>query len=177
MPRYSIRCPSLRTRRVVIADNENIALDYVRNLYNLPDNHHLKIRKSSTHRKLNFIKNDGGRQAAGFNEKLDCTVRAVAIALNMSYSSAHSLLTAYGRKDRHCYNLGWFLSHGMGQWLAEDYSTTCHTLGQFVQAHPKGTFICVTRKHAMAVIDGVIHDTFCTGGKSKLEQVWPPIAY
>src|SRR6185369_557229 len=41
---------------------------------------------------------DGGRSASGIDERLDCSVRATAIALGLSYAEAHGKLKALGRR-------------------------------------------------------------------------------
>jgi len=40
-----------------------------------------------------------------FNETNDCTVKALAIACELPYSTAHALLKAKGRKDRHGFHM------------------------------------------------------------------------
>lgn len=45
---------------------------------------------------------DGGRGKSGFShETQDCTVRAYAIARDISYTESHLIFNAWGRKDGH----------------------------------------------------------------------------
>ena len=43
---------------------------------------------------------DLDKGSTSFNEQNDCSVKAVALICNISYSDAHALLKKFGRKDR-----------------------------------------------------------------------------
>jgi|SRR5262245_1678553 len=121
--------------------------------------------------------NDGGREAAGFKGKTgDCVTRAIAIATGMPYLDVYALVNEAGRDERAptkrrgrrssartgvrkpttrqiLAGLGW-------------YWTPTMQIGQGCKVHlraselPPGRLVVQVSKHLVAVIDGVIHDTF-----------------
>ena len=48
--------------------------------------------------KLRYTTTDAGRPAAGFAERLDCTVRSLALGTGMSYAVAHKTCRDAGRR-------------------------------------------------------------------------------
>ncbi len=122
---------------------------------------------------MNFIHSDGGREAAGFKEeKNDCAVRAYAITTGLDYAEAHRLLELWGRKQ----NTGTRLI----TFIASDKNFFPHifidcrgiyplTVNKFMTLHTKGKFIVAIQKHAFAVIDGTIHDTYEIPGKVRIK--------
>ncbi len=49
----------------------------------------------------NFRYSDGGRMCSGFaDERLDCTIRAYALAMDISYEKSHNILEQFGRKPQ-----------------------------------------------------------------------------
>lgn len=116
----------------------------------------------------NFVYNDGGRTAAGFKgETRDCVTRALAIIARMDYQDAYDTVNSYARRGHRSARTGVakadtrfiFASHG-GVW------TPLMSIGSGCSVHlnadelPKGRIVCQVSKHVVAVIDGVIHDTF-----------------
>jgi hypothetical protein len=114
--------------------------------------------------------NDGGRAEAGYRGKTgDCVVRAITIATGIPYKEVYNALaieqaTVRGRKtcrrgvarpvyDRFLKDLGW-------TWVP------CMTIGSGCRVHlredelPNGTIICRLSKHLVAVIDGILQDTY-----------------
>lgn len=119
-----------------------------------------------------FKYNDGGRAKAGFKGSAsDCVARAVAIAAEVPYKQAYEMLadinktTSGTRSAREgiqtksnafklfMLNLGW-------KW------TPTMFIGQGCKVHlrknelPMGKIICAVSRHYVAVIDGVINDTY-----------------
>jgi len=119
-----------------------------------------------------FKYNDGGRALAGFKgEASDCVARAVAIAGEIPYKQAYEMLADINKTTSgtcsaregiqtksntfklFMANLGW-------KW------TPTMFIGQGCKVHlkkeelPMGRIICAVSKHYVAVIDGVINDTF-----------------
>jgi hypothetical protein len=92
------------------------------------------------------------------SEEADCTVRAFAVWAGVSYAEAHAIMREAGRKDR-C-----GLAHDALGTLLRQYGKPCRigvknvTLSQFVQRHPKGRYYVAVYGHALAVIDGIVHD-------------------
>lgn len=124
---------------------------------------------------MKFIKNDGGRAAAGFKGKTgDCATRAIAIATGRSYQEVYDAINALGATERtgkrkrgrsnartgvyknavHKYmaTLGW-------KW------TPTMQIGSGCKVHvradelPAGRLVLNLSKHYAAVIDGVLHDS------------------
>ena len=128
---------------------------------------------------MDFISDDGGRAAAGFQGKAgDCVARAVAIATGQPYREVYAALAdvnantvkrrsrSAGRRSArngiftnakpfkdYMHSLGWTFVPTMG-------------IGTGCQVHladgelPPGRLIVKVSKHFTAVIDGVIHDTY-----------------
>ena len=110
---------------------------------------------------MNLQATDGGKTLAGFeHESRDCAVRALAISADISYTQAHALLKAEGRKDRRGTKFSMsdralknsgakveHIQHGAG--LTLRYATLRYNSGRY--------YVTV-RGHALALIDGVIHD-------------------
>jgi hypothetical protein len=111
-----------------------------------------------------WIENDGGRKAAGFEGKTgDCVTRAIAIATGLPYQEVYdTLFKLTGSSPRN------------GVWR-KDYQTYLETLGwkwvptmkigQGCKVHlradelPSGALIARLSRHLCAVKDGVVHDT------------------
>jgi hypothetical protein len=121
---------------------------------------------------------DGGRKKFGFEEN-DCTVRALSLAGNISYAKAHKIAKDRGRKDLKAFNsfllilearkqgMNWkILRNGTKLMLFEG-----DTIAKFSKTHPKGRYLLCTRSHAVAVVDGVIHDTF-DSRRRRIQGVW-----
>jgi len=124
---------------------------------------------------MKFVYNDGGRKDAGFKGSAgDCVVRAIAIATGLPYKRVYDdineLCKLHNDKkkvtnsssregvsrpvyDKYLKELGWFWVPTM-------------KIGQGCKVHlkedelPKGKLIVSVSKHMVAVIDGVIHDTY-----------------
>lgn len=92
-------------------------------------------------------------------ESNDCTVRATSLALNKHYVEVHKAYSEVGRKIgkgctvRMMNNALEKLKQGQMVRALEE-----PTFARFARSNPKGKFIVVKRKHAVALIDGVWHD-------------------
>lgn len=132
---------------------------------------------------MQFVYNDGGRKAAGFQGKAgDCVARSIAIATGLPYTIVYDRLAngnADQRSSRHSRSKS---SHGVrtashGIWTTRkwflDYMhelgfvwTPTMLVGQGCKVHlhdnelPMGRLIAKLSKHYTAVIDGVINDTY-----------------
>lgn len=101
-----------------------------------------------------------------YNELKDCTVVALAEVFNIPYEKAHRHLKLnLGRQNRK----GLFekevksLPGTFKEYRIAIRSFGCDnvpkiTLGQFIKQHPIGRYYVLVRGHALAVIDGVVHD-------------------
>lgn len=117
-----------------------------------------------------MILTDGGRAAEGFtNEKLDCTVRAVALTRRMSYKAAHELMEAAGRKAGHRFEFAAFME---GQGWARLVAAK-GTIRRFVKEHPEGNYIVRIRGHVFALCGGIALDLWPIADKlNRITHVW-----
>ena len=117
---------------------------------------------------MDFIYNDGGREAAGFRGKKckDCAVRALAIIGERDYRQVYDDLESIAQTKiansrrgvtkkvwkKYLNDLGW------------TWTPTMH-IGSGCKVHlradelPEGRLVVSTSRHLVAVIDGQIHDT------------------
>ena len=118
-----------------------------------------------------------------FAEKRDCTVRSLACAADIPYVDAHRILKKSGRKN----GRGWWSERGLAVANQEglldfavvpcaiptrNYLHTYPTVAQVIAKHKTGRYIICTRKHAMALIDGCIHDTGLVGLRSRILSIF-----
>jgi hypothetical protein len=106
-----------------------------------------------------FAYSDGGRRISGRpGETRDCTVRALALALDIPYDIAHAGLAKLGRKPRHGFlfrmpNLGEF-----SKVLEECPEYSCRTVRKVLPELMQGRFIVRVRGHVFAVVGGTALD-------------------
>jgi hypothetical protein len=125
---------------------------------------------------MNFIFNDGGRAAAGYNGSArDCVVRSIAIATGKPYQEVYRDIECFasaerprGRKRRSSPRLGVqiptirrYMKHLGWSWVPT------MKIGQGCKVHladgeltTTGRLVVSVSRHLTAVIDGDIHDTF-----------------
>lgn len=123
---------------------------------------------------MQYIYDDGGREAAGFKGSAgDCVVRAVAIAADLPYSQVYAALSEGMRTQRATTKRSarngvstkrkWFKDYMTS--LGWKWTPTMH-IGSGCKVHlhdgelPAGRLIVAVSRHYVAVIDGVIRDTF-----------------
>lgn len=126
---------------------------------------------------MRFQRNDGGREAAGYQgEAGDCVTRAIAIATELPYQVVYDQINEMAKAERSgrakgnrrssarngvfskttrnlLAALGWTWTPTMG------IGTGCRVHLREEEL-PAGRIICKVSKHVVAVIDGVINDTF-----------------
>lgn len=129
---------------------------------------------------MQYERNDGGRATAGRRGTTsDCVARAVSIASGRPYQEVYDRLAegnATQRRSKHNRNAGqrtaskgiyvkrkWFKDY-MAE-LGFEWTATMQ-IGSGCKVHlradelPKGRLVCLVSRHAVAVIDGVINDTY-----------------
>lgn len=120
---------------------------------------------------MTFIKTDGGKSSSGFiHETNDCAVRAHALFTQSSYEESHAIFKKLGRKDGRG-------THNRDILTVLNPNYECHlnqnmTLKQLRNKYPKGRIYALKRGHAFTLIDGVLHDTWKVGDKSKVFCYW-----
>lgn len=119
--------------------------------------------------------NDGGRMQspAHASEKLDCVVRAIAIAFDIQYSTAHWIAESqFARKPGHKTKwknwVPWMEKHCIER---KEFKPR-RTVEKFLQQNPEGRWVCRIRGHAFAVIDGIIHDITRVPPKARIVMAW-----
>lgn len=133
---------------------------------------------------MEWIFNDGGREAAGYKGKTgDCVCRAIAIATQRPYKEVYDLINAFSKSERtgkrkrgksnartgvYKDTIRKVMEHYGWEWIPT------MKIGQGCQVHlrseelPKGRLVVSVSKHETAVIDGVINDTYdCSRGGTR----------
>ncbi len=114
-----------------------------------------EIPPTDLYRKLNTKSNEIG-------EENDCTVIALAIALNIQYEDAHAALELAGRKTMS--GASWYtlfkaidiLDYKLDEVRKPEEIKTIKKAEEYFKE--KGHYILDTSKHVAAMIDGVVHD-------------------
>ena len=124
------------------------------------------------------------------DESNDCVVRALSNASGMPYNKAHALLKNAGRKERNGVRLSDMISlfeklsikpiyissnTKDGQYLCKHYCWTPNvgmSLGKSVKTFSKGKYIALVNRHAVALVDGHLIDTFDNPGKQYLRALF-----
>lgn len=124
---------------------------------------------------MKFQFNDGGRAAAGFKgETGDCVTRAIAIALERPYSEIYDGLNECRDNMRQTKRVrGSNARTGVSRAVYDNYLdqrgwrfVPTMKIGSGCKVHlradelPSGRIICCLSRHLVAVIDGVVQDTF-----------------
>lgn len=130
---------------------------------------------------MRFKYNDGGRAAEGFKGSAgDCVVRSIAIAARLPYKYVYDRVNAEAKKERlpaagkgvrmrSSGRTGVQTRRAWFKRMMAELGFTWHPLmkiGTGCTVHlderelPHGRIICCVSKHYVAVIDGVIHDTY-----------------
>jgi hypothetical protein len=128
-----------------------------------------------------FIRDDGGRAAAGFKGNAgDCVCRAIAIASGRPYREVYDFIAANNAtirltkrtrksakkrsaRDGVYTRRKWFKDYmrSLGfEWVPTMKIGTGCRVHLDPKELPKGRLVCMVSRHACAVIDGVIRDTF-----------------
>jgi hypothetical protein len=138
----------------------------------------------------NYVFDDGGRAAAGFKGSAgDCVTRAISIATGTPYSCVYAEL--FGRARRaHKHKGSASPRNGVAKDVTKKYLADLGwtwvptmRIGEGCTVHlkadelPAGRIIAQVSKHLVAVIDGVIHDTFdpSRGGTRCVYGYWRKI--
>lgn len=103
----------------------------------------------------------------------DCTIRALATAMDKSWDEAYLELAIEGYivKDLPNANRVWcaVLHHnGFDKRNLPCDSLGCYTVKQFAEDHKEGTYVLGDGRHAIACRDGDYYDTFDSGDRTVL---------
>ena len=95
----------------------------------------------------------------------DCSVRAVAKALNTDWETAYAMIALNGflMGDMPSSNAVWgavLRQEGFSRSAIPNSCPDCYTLEDFAKDHPTGTFVVGTGNHVATVQDGLIWDSW-----------------
>jgi hypothetical protein len=111
------------------------------------------------------------KHSAGYaSEASDCAVRAMANTFGVTYAYAHQAMKSAGRKDKKATPVsaihsvvtkehGGKVAHQL-EHIGKGAGKRQVTIGTFCKYHPHGSFYCIVRGHALAIVDGVVQDAF-----------------
>lgn len=103
----------------------------------------------------------------------DCAVRAIAIALGLTWDDAYTVLADYGFRLKNLPNADsvWgelLKDQGYIRKAIPDTCPACYTVRDFCVDHPKGTYVLGTGSHVVTVIDGDYYDSWDSGSESPI---------
>lgn len=95
----------------------------------------------------------------------DCTVRAIATALDCDWYTAFLDLCLFGMiqadmPSSNAVSTAYLKRNGFHRRTIPDDCPECYSIIDFCRDHPKGTYIIGTGSHLTTVIDGVLFDTW-----------------
>ena len=95
----------------------------------------------------------------------DCSVRAVAKALNTDWETAYAMisLNGYLMGDMPSSNAVWgatLRQEGFKRYAIPNSCPDCYTIEQFAEDHPKGTYVVGTGNHVVTIRDGLVFDSW-----------------
>lgn len=98
----------------------------------------------------------------------DCTVRAIAKALNVSWETAYIdlVMQGYELADMPSSNVvmsSYLHSKGFSKHVIDDSCPDCYSIRDFAIDHPEGVYILGTGTHVVAVVDGSYFDSWDSG--------------
>ena len=104
----------------------------------------------------------------------DCVIRAISKTEGEDdWEKIYTGLSAYG------FMIGdWANNNGVWdaylrdneykRYICSNDCPFCYSIGDFAREHPTGTYIAATGKHAVAVVDGVIYDSWDSSGETPI---------
>jgi hypothetical protein len=108
-------------------------------------------------------------------EKNDCTVRALAIATNSTYTKAYMLLCQAGRK----HNKGFYIERLLKKhcsYLGHSFFKLPFrkpiTVSKFIQKYPKGTYYVKIRGHVFVIRESVVYDMVEPRPMQRITDAW-----
>lgn len=95
----------------------------------------------------------------------DCSVRAIAKALNTDWETAYALISMNGylMGDMPSSNSVWgavLRQNGFSRYAIPNTCPDCYTIGDFADENPKGTYVVGTGNHVVTIKDGVVYDSW-----------------
>ena len=99
------------------------------------------------------------------NNVEDCAVRAVSIALNVSWDEAFDMIAKNAKQMGVMMhnNAAWgsvLRQHGFKRAIIPNRCPDCYTAEDFCMDHPKGVYVLGFSTHTATEIDGNLYDTW-----------------
>ncbi len=102
---------------------------------------------------------------------IDCAVRAVSKALNLTWEKSYVLLAVNG------FLMGNVLSadevwgsvlrqHGFRRYIVSNTCPDCYSVDEFCEEHPYGIYVVKSENHVATVVDGVLYDSWPSQDKT-----------
>lgn len=103
----------------------------------------------------------------------DCTVRAIAKAMEQDWASTYIGLALQGlmMSDMPSANAVWgayLRSKGYKRHIVPDTCPDCYSVADFAQDHPDGVYILALSSHVVCVEDGEVWDSWDSSGETPL---------
>lgn len=119
---------------------------------------------------VEFNNNPTGRKVG------DCAVRAVSVALDISWETAYAMLcmNGFAMGDMPSSNSVWsavLRQNGFYRFNLSDTCPDCYTFADFTNDNPEGTFVLGTGTHVATVIDGNLMDAW-DSSREPVAFVW-----
>lgn len=100
----------------------------------------------------------------------DCVIRALSFVTDKSWDDIFFdlMLKSYELKDMPSSNSVWsayLKDSGFKRYIIPDTCPDCYRVRDFIEDHPKGSFILATGSHVIAVKDGKYYDTWDSGNE------------
>jgi hypothetical protein len=100
----------------------------------------------------------------------DCVIRALCKAFEADWESIYAALSVQGYMMHDWGNSdpvwgAYLRSKGFVRYVLPNTCPDCYTIEDFARDHKKGTYILGTGRHAAAVVDGVIYDSWNSSGE------------
>lgn len=100
----------------------------------------------------------------------DCSVRAVARALNTTWEDAYSGIAVQGfmMNDMPSNNGVWgayLRNHGFVRKIIPNECPDCYTVNDFCAEHPHGVYVLAVHNHVVTIVDGDHFDTWPSGNE------------
>ena len=100
----------------------------------------------------------------------DCSVRAIAKALDTTWEKAYALLTTNGylMGDVPSSDVVWgsvLRQHGFKRYVVPNTCPDCYTVEQFAADHPDGIYVVKSHEHVATIIDGNLYDSWPSENK------------
>ena len=105
----------------------------------------------------------------------DCSVRAVAKALDTDWETAYALIAMNGylMADMPSSNAVWgavLRQNGFSRYAIPSTCPDCYTIGDFADDHPHGVYVVGTGNHVCTIRDGVVFDSW--DSRSEIPQFY-----